>query len=216
MAGYRIDLAVCLPGSSRGATCWALSATAPPYHRAKSVRDRTGSGRRSSKSLGWTIYRVWSTDWFRDPDGELRRLLREIDRLKREVAERRIPRGASGRSRNPGHQQAGEAGEPDDAPAAPTVSPETAGEAPEPSADGHLPPEASLEERLAHYRETRIMRDLPGSEPGRCILRERMIDVMIAEWLDDPDDFTAKVPRGTGGDGWTPDALSAGHQRDDR
>ena len=66
-----------------------------------------------------------------------------------------------------------EASEPADAPAPPAASPETAGAAPEPSADGHLPPGASLEQRLAHYRETTIMRDLPGSEPGRCILRDR-------------------------------------------
>jgi hypothetical protein len=70
-----------------------------------------------------------------------------------------------------------------------------AGAAPEPSAAGYSPPGAGLEQRLAHYRETTIMRDLPGSEPGRCILRDMMIEVMVAEWLDDPADFTAKVPR---------------------
>ena len=187
------------------------------YHRAKSVRDRDRLRQEVLELLGWTIYRVWSTDWFRDPDGELRRLLREIDRLKREVADGVFPEARLVDPETLAINMAGEAGEPDDAPAAPTVSPETAGEAPEPSADGHLPPEASLEERLAHYRETRIMRDLPGSEPGRCILRERMIDVTIAEWLDDPERLHGQGPEGTtGGHGWTPDALSAGHQRDDR
>ena len=40
------------------------------------------------------------------------------------------------------------------------------------------------------------MLELPGSEPNRCILRESMIDVITREWLDDPDDFVAKVPLG--------------------
>jgi hypothetical protein len=78
----------------------------------------------------------------------------------------------------------------------PVPPPEELRTASDPFASVHLPPEPSLEQRLVHYREMTIMRELPGSELGRCILRDRMIDVMVAERLDDPADFTDKVPKG--------------------
>ena len=33
------------------------------------------------ENLGWKIHRVWSTDWFRSRDSEIRRLLRRIQDL---------------------------------------------------------------------------------------------------------------------------------------
>ena len=33
------------------------------------------------EGLGWSIYRIWSTDWFRDPKGELQRLDAKIKEL---------------------------------------------------------------------------------------------------------------------------------------
>jgi len=38
------------------------------------------------------------------------------------------------------------------------------------------------------------MRDFPGSEPERCILRKAMVDAIIKARLDDPEDFCAKIP----------------------
>ena len=34
------------------------------------------------EGLGWKVYRIWSTDWFRDPKGELDLLEKEINSLK--------------------------------------------------------------------------------------------------------------------------------------
>jgi hypothetical protein len=38
------------------------------------------------------------------------------------------------------------------------------------------------------------MREFPGSEPGRCILRDAMIDAIIKTGLDDRKDFLTKIP----------------------
>ena len=32
--------------------------------------------------MGWRIHRIWSTDWFRNPDGELKRLVGSIEEAK--------------------------------------------------------------------------------------------------------------------------------------
>ena len=39
------------------------------------------------------------------------------------------------------------------------------------------------------------MRDLPGSELNRCILRDEMIDAIIRAGLDDEADFLERVPQ---------------------
>jgi hypothetical protein len=52
----------------------------------------------------------------------------------------------------------------------------------------------TLRDALIAFREDTIMRDFPGSEPGRCILRDAMIDLVIKTRLDDPQDFHSKIP----------------------
>ena len=47
---------------------------------------------------------------------------------------------------------------------------------------------------LRLFRDDVIMRDLPGSEPNRCILREEVLRVIVGSRLDDPADFHGKVP----------------------
>ena len=39
------------------------------------------TARRETEKLGWKIYRVWSTDWFKSRDVEIRRLLSKIQDL---------------------------------------------------------------------------------------------------------------------------------------
>ena len=54
-------------------------------------------------------------------------------------------------------------------------------------------PPSDLASALRRFREDIIMRDLPGSEPGRCILREPMIDAIVHYGLDDAADFHSKI-----------------------
>ena len=44
------------------------------YHSARSARDRDRLRQQVLEGLGWRIHRIWSTDWFRDPDQELGRV----------------------------------------------------------------------------------------------------------------------------------------------
>jgi len=56
----------------------ALNATARAITRAESARDRDRLRQKILENLGWKIHRLWSTDWFKIRDSEIRRLLRRI------------------------------------------------------------------------------------------------------------------------------------------
>jgi len=74
VSGYRIDLGVCHPDRP-GHYLAGVECDGARYHSAKSARDRDRLREQVLADLGWTILRVWSTDWFADPD-------RETDKLK--------------------------------------------------------------------------------------------------------------------------------------
>src|SRR5207237_7717319 len=48
------------------------------YHRARSARDRDRLRQEVLEGLGWRLYRIWSTDWFRNPTRAADRLLSAI------------------------------------------------------------------------------------------------------------------------------------------
>jgi len=48
------------------------------YHSSRSARDRDILRQNVLEDQGWKIYRIWSTDWFKDPQKELRKLDQHI------------------------------------------------------------------------------------------------------------------------------------------
>ena len=85
--GFRIDLGVQHPDYPHGYIL-GVECDGATYHRAKSVRDRDRLRQKILKGLGWEIYRIWSTDWFSDPDREFARLLAHLkQRLDTEQAD---------------------------------------------------------------------------------------------------------------------------------
>jgi hypothetical protein len=51
------------------------------YHSSKSARDRDRLRQDVLENLNWRIHRVWSTDWYRDPEREFGRLVQNIERF---------------------------------------------------------------------------------------------------------------------------------------
>jgi very-short-patch-repair endonuclease len=85
VAGYRIDLGVGHPEYPHGFLA-GIECDGATYHSAKSVRDRDRLREAVLTGLGWRIYRIWSTDWFANPDREMERLLGLLlDRLTEPV-----------------------------------------------------------------------------------------------------------------------------------
>jgi len=69
---YYIDLAVRHPRS--GSFMLGIECDGATYHSAKSARDRDRTREEALRSLGWSLYRIWSTDWFADPRREFTKL----------------------------------------------------------------------------------------------------------------------------------------------
>jgi very-short-patch-repair endonuclease len=76
-AGFFIDLAV-VDAEQPGRYLLGIECDGAAYHSARSARDRDRLRQSVLEGLGWRIHRVWSTDWFRNPEPELRRLLQAI------------------------------------------------------------------------------------------------------------------------------------------
>lgn len=82
VAGYFIDMAVKHPARA-GEYITAIECDGASYHSGATVRDRDRIRQEILESLGWKgkIWRIWSTDWFRNP-------LREIQKLTSFLEER--------------------------------------------------------------------------------------------------------------------------------
>jgi very-short-patch-repair endonuclease len=79
-AGYQIDLAVKHPRKPGIFLC-GLECDGATYHSARSVRERDRLRQEVLEKLGWKIYRIWSTDWFRNPALQTSNLLGYLKKL---------------------------------------------------------------------------------------------------------------------------------------
>lgn len=77
-AGYFIDMAIRDPEFA-GRYVLAIECDGATYHSARSARDRDRLRQGVLESLGWRFHRIWSTDWFRDPQKELARTTAAIE-----------------------------------------------------------------------------------------------------------------------------------------
>ena len=77
-AGFFIDLAIVHP-QWPGKYVLGIECDGANYHRARSARDRDRLRQTVLENLGWQIYRIWSTDWFRNPEAEQKRLFNAIE-----------------------------------------------------------------------------------------------------------------------------------------
>ncbi len=80
-SGYRIDLGVVDP-EKPGNYLIGIECDGANYHRAKTARDRDKLRESVLNDLGWTLHRVWSTDWWHSPSGELAKMERAIEGAK--------------------------------------------------------------------------------------------------------------------------------------
>jgi very-short-patch-repair endonuclease len=81
VAGYRIDIGV-LDDAAPGRFLCGIECDGVAYHSSETARDRDRLRQQVLEARGWTIHRVWSTDWFKDREGALNRLLSLIEQTK--------------------------------------------------------------------------------------------------------------------------------------
>lgn len=73
VSGFYIDLGIKHPDYPHGFLC-GVECDGATYHSSRWARDRDVARQQILEGLGWTLFRVWSTDWFHDPRRELQRL----------------------------------------------------------------------------------------------------------------------------------------------
>ena len=81
-SGYRIDLGILDPANP-GRYQLGVECDGATYHRAATARDRDKLRQLILEGLGWTLYRVWSTDWWHDSEAETKKLLSFIRELSK-------------------------------------------------------------------------------------------------------------------------------------
>ena len=80
VANYFIDLAIVDPNRV-GTYLLGIECDGATYHSSKAARDRDRYRQEVLEKLGWKLYRIWSTDWFKNPDVEIEKLVKFINKL---------------------------------------------------------------------------------------------------------------------------------------
>lgn len=118
IAGFRVDLAVRDPERPE-AYVLGIECDGASYHSARSARDRDRIRRQILEDRGWTLHRIWSTDWFHEPESTLRGTLEAVERARE--LRRAGPAPGSVAPTEPAVEQVLDSqGEPDGAPAVTT------------------------------------------------------------------------------------------------
>ena len=79
VSGYRIDFAVMHP-QEPGRPVLAIEADGAQYHSAPATRDRDRLRQENLERLGWKFHRIWSTEWFDNPELEADRAFAAYER----------------------------------------------------------------------------------------------------------------------------------------
>ncbi|AWU95552.1 DUF3320 domain-containing protein [Azospirillum ramasamyi] len=85
LAGFFIDLAIA-DFARPGRYIIGIECDGAAYHSSRSARDRDRLRQAVLEDHGWTIHRIWSTDWFNRPQEQLAKTIAAIEAAKAELA----------------------------------------------------------------------------------------------------------------------------------
>lgn len=77
-SGYRIDMGVVDPRAP-GRYLLGIECDGRAYHAGATARDRDRLRQVVLEGLGWRLHRIWSTDWWINPEREVEKLLARLD-----------------------------------------------------------------------------------------------------------------------------------------
>jgi very-short-patch-repair endonuclease len=77
VAGFRIDLAVRHPDPNKG-YLMGIECDGKAFHSSFSARARDIWREQILRSRGWRIHRIWSSDWWADPEFEIQKVIEAI------------------------------------------------------------------------------------------------------------------------------------------
>ena len=77
--GFFIDIGV-KDKKNPGRYSLGIECDGATYHSSRSARDRDRLRQEILEGMGWRLHRIWSTDWYRNPEQELERTLAAIQK----------------------------------------------------------------------------------------------------------------------------------------
>ncbi len=80
VSGYKIDLVVVHPANPH-LYILGIECDGATYHSSPSAKERDVRRQKFLESKGWTLVRVWSRDWWRNPDREIDKVISKITSL---------------------------------------------------------------------------------------------------------------------------------------
>jgi very-short-patch-repair endonuclease len=215
VSGFRIDLGVRHPDHPERFLA-GLECDGAAYHSSKSARDRDRLREEVLKGLGWEIVRVWSTDWFDNPDLETERLVKKLEELRLRpppVFESYMPLSTVTVDMELEEKQFEDGyGEDDSVVSCGEIAKPESGLPGDPSngksesamlasagldlldADGPLTREQAVL-ALEALREHVLRPAIPDWEAHRSILRPAMIETFIQQRIYDPADWYIRIPQ---------------------
>ena len=81
VSGYRIDIGVVNP-HEKGRYLLGVECDGATYHSASTARDRDRLRQKVLEDLGWNMHRIWSTDWWINPEIPMKKLLERLSQLE--------------------------------------------------------------------------------------------------------------------------------------
>lgn len=153
VAGYFLDLAVKDPGKP-GRFIMAVECDGATYHSAKSTRDRDRLRQDILENLGWKVMRIWSTDWFKNPEAQILPIVKELDKLKTIIIESDIADALQDKLREKEHIVTEKLGDVNDA-------------------------NITLRDRLIEFNNNIIRPKCTNVDEGAHLLRPSMLDALL-------------------------------------
>ena len=88
-SGFRIDMAIKHPQLNNRFVI-GIECDGATYHNSRTARERDRLRQAVLESMGWKIYRIWSTDWIKNQKFEEDRLMSAIDKALSEATDSNI------------------------------------------------------------------------------------------------------------------------------
>jgi len=177
VAGFFIDIGVYNPYRENEFLC-GIECDGATYHSMKSIKDRDVLRQQILESKGWNIYRIWSTDWFKNRDRERDRLSSFLKQLAEESKLSRHKQSA-----NEEIQEYIEDAQSQD------ISLKKISDA-----ISDYSPDQELRESLLEYRQKKMSKEEMNS--AGCILSNTMINILLATMPVSSNEFLSKIPLG--------------------
>jgi hypothetical protein len=82
---YKVGLGILRPNSV-GSFVLGIECDGEMYNSAKTARDRDRLRQEVLENYGWHIHRVWSRDWWVNPERELQKIQKSIDKALTDIS----------------------------------------------------------------------------------------------------------------------------------